>query len=59
MYDNTDFTNITGTFQESAYLDYGITSNIEDETKETIVWAINESPSGFRVPDIKIIEKVI
>jgi hypothetical protein len=40
-------------------LDYGITSNIDKETKETIVWAINESPSGFRVPSMEIIEKVI
>lgn len=59
LYDHTDFTQINRTFTESIYLDYGITSNIDQETKETIVWAINESPSGFRVPSMEIIEKVI
>jgi hypothetical protein len=59
LYDHTDFAHITSTFTESTYLDYGITPNIDEETKQTIVWAINESPSGFRVPNIKIIERVI
>ena len=59
LYDHTDFAHISRTFTESTYLDYGITSNIDEETKQTIVWAINESPSGFRVPNMKIIERVI
>ena len=56
LYDNTDFTQIKSEVQ---HLDYGITKNIVDETKEVITWAINSSPDGFRVPSEKIIKEVI
>lgn len=59
LYDNTEFSNVTQMFSETTYLDYGITSDIDNETKDTIVWAIDESPSGFRVPKMSIIEKLI
>ena len=41
-------------------MDYGISESIlTEETKETIVWAVNETPEGFRVPTNKVINKVI
>jgi hypothetical protein len=40
-------------------MDYGITEEIEKDTKEVIAWAINSSPDGFRVPSETIINEVI
>jgi len=56
LYDNTEFSNIKS---EVRFMDYGITEEIEKDTKEVITWAINSSPDGFRVPSETIINEVI